>query len=240
MAAALSRPIDALFTGVAAPLAGSGGAAVVSGIVKHARRGAVWLSRTGLEGDEQGDRVYHGGPDKAVHHYAAEHYPWWRERHPDSPVDLGPGTFGENLSTFGMSERNVHVGDVMRAGNALLQVTQARQPCFKLNLRLARPDAALMMQSSGRTGWYYRVLREGWLEAGGVLELVERPCPDWPLARVIAALFPPEPQAAGLPAEWRAAAAVPELAERWRATFLRRLQTGAIEDWSLRLNGPPG
>lgn len=226
--------IDALLTGRAAPL-GSGG--VLSGIAKQSRQGALKLGRNGLEGDEQGDRIYHGGPDKALHHYAADHYPAWAAWHPGSPVAMAPGAFGENISTTGITENDVHVGDVFSTGTVLLQVTQARQPCFRLNLRLQRDDAALWMQTSGRTGWYYRVLRAGWLGAGDTLALVDRPCPDWPLARVIAALFPLDVSDPGLPGEWRQAARLAELAPRWRDAFARRLATGRIEDWTLRLQG---
>ena len=230
--------IDALMTGLASPLCDVGGQTIVSAIGKRPRHGAVWLARDGLEGDEQGDRIYHGGPDKALHHYPADHYAAWNWCFPDSRTEFGAGAFGENLSTVGIVERDVHVGDVFSAGTTLLQVSQARQPCFKLNLRLGYDDAALTMQVSGRTGWYYRVLREGWLAAGEMLTLVERPCPDWPLARVIGALFPADLAAPHLLDEWKMAAALPELAQRWRVAFERRLQTGVIEAWSMRLHGP--
>lgn len=240
MHTALNSRIDALLAGLAMPIGRVGEQMIVSGIGKRARHGAVWLSLNGLEGDEQGDRIYHGGPDKALHHYAADHYAAWNRSFPDSGTEFIAGAFGENLSTFGITERDVHVGDVFRAGTTLLQVSQARQPCFKLNLRLGFDDAAMTMQASGLTGWYYRVLREGWLAAGDMLELVDRRCPDWPLARVIGALFPADLAAPCLLDEWRLAAALPELAQRWRVAFERRLQTGLIEDWSMRLHGPGG
>lgn len=232
------RPIATLLTGRARMIGTPGTLEVLSGIGKQARQGALWLALDGLEGDEQGDRVYHGGPEKALHHYAFEHYPHWRARYPDSPVPWLAGAFGENVSTVGMSEREVHVGDVFRVGETLVQVSQGRQPCFRVNLRFGRPDAALALQASGRTGWYYRVLREGWLAVGDAFELVDRPCPEWPLARAIAAMFPDDAQAPGLRNEWEKAARLAPLAERWRMTFERRLASGRIEDWSLRLNGP--
>lgn len=234
-----ARPIAALLTGRARPINAAGAAEVLSGIGKQARQGALWLALDGLESDEQGDRVYHGGPEKALHHYAAEHYPYWRARYPDSPVPYAAGAFGENVSTLGMSEREVHVGDVFRVGQTLVQVSQGRQPCFRVNLRFGRPDAALALQASGYTGWYYRVLREGWLAAGDVFELVDRPCPDWPLARAIAAMFPHDVHAPGLREEWLAASTLAPLAARWRTTLERRLASGQIEDWNPRLNGPP-
>ncbi|WP_313169915.1 MOSC domain-containing protein [Massilia oculi] len=233
------RPIETLLTGRARMIGTPGTLEVLSGIGKQARQGVLWLALDGLESDEQGDRVYHGGPEKALHHYAFEHYPHWRARYPDSPVPWLAGAFGENVSTVGMSEREVHVGDVFRVGETLVQVSQGRQPCFRVNLRFGRPDAALALQASGRTGWYYRVLREGWLAAGDAFELVDRPCPEWPLARVIAAMFPIDAQAPGLRDEWEKAARLAPLAERWRMTFERRLAIGRIEDWNLRLNGPP-
>lgn len=232
------RPIATLLTGRARMIGTPGTLEALSGIGKQARQGALWLALDGLEGDEQGDRVYHGGPEKALHHYAFEHYPHWRARYPDSPVPWLAGAFGENVSTVGMSEREVHVGDVFRVGETLVQVSQGRQPCFRVNLRFGRPDAALALQASGRTGWYYRVLREGWLAVGDAFELVDRPCPEWPLARAIAAMFPDDAQAPGLRDEWEKAARLAPLAERWRMTFERRLASGRIEDWSLRLNGP--
>jgi MOSC domain-containing protein YiiM len=135
-----------------------------------------------------------------------------------------------------MKERDVCVGDVYRAGGALLQVSQGRQPCWKLNRRFARPDAALAMQRSGATGWYYRVLEEGVVAAGDDLVLLDRPCPDWPLDRLIRALFPAD--ATLLLDEWRSAADLAPLAPNWRTAFARRVETGRIEDWSRRLAEP--
>lgn len=237
-----SIPLAALFTGPARPLARAGRPDVASGIAKSARPAPVQLSFGGLEGDEQGDRVYHGGPEKAVHHYAAEHYAMWAARWPDSPVPLVPGAFGENVATFGMTEREVHIGDVYRLGTALLQVSQGRQPCWKLNRRFGRDDAAAALQGSGRTGWYYRVLEEGAIASGERFELVERPCPGWPLGRLVRALFPPlvptGAAMAGLRAEWALAAMLEPLSQNWRTAFAKRLDTGRIEDWSRRLREP--
>ncbi len=231
-------PIDLLCIGRARPLARAGYPDVPSGILKAPQQGPVRLFFHGLEGDEQGDTVYHGGPEKAVHHYAAEHYAMWQARWPDSPVPMQPGAFGENISTSGMTEHTVCIGDIYRAGTALLQVSQGRQPCWKLNRRLGREDAALSMQASGATGWYYRVLREGSLSRHDRFELVERPCPDWALARLIAALFPADSAAAGLLDEWRQAAAIELLTASWKTTFARRVETGRVEDWARRLYEP--
>jgi MOSC domain-containing protein YiiM len=227
----MSVLIQSLFVGPARPLARKGRADVASGIVKTPQSGKVWLRFGGLEGDEQGDRMFHGGPEKAVHHYAAEHYAQWRLRYPDSPVAMVSGAFGENISTVGMTERTVHIGDVYRVGSALLQVSQGRQPCWKLNRLLQRGDAARNMQDSGATGWYYRVLHEGWIGSGDALELVERPQPEWPMARLISALF----SSTVLLDEWRQASQIEQLTSNWRATFDRRVQSGLVEDWTRRL-----
>lgn len=218
--------IETLFTGKAQALLRAGHAAVMSGIVKMPQDGKVWLSFNGLQGDEQGDRVYHGGPEKALHHYAAENYALWQP--------LTPGTFGENISTFGMTEQNVHIGDIYQVGSAVVQVSQGRQPCWRLNRRLQRDDAALLMQNSGATGWYYRVLCEGWVAQHDKFELIQRLQPDWPMQRLISALF----SARLLRDEWQEASQIGQLSSNWRATFARRVQLGQVEDWTRRLYEP--
>ena len=230
--------IAALFAGPARPLPRPGHDPVMSGIAKDRQDRGVFLSATGLQGDEQGDPVYHGGPEKALHQYAAEHYALWRERWPDSLVALAPGAFGENVSTTGMTEASVCIGDVYRLGGATVQVSQGRQPCWRLNRRVGRADAALGMQRSGATGWYYRVLEAGIVAAGDRFELLDRHCPDWPLARLIGALFPAGPVTPALIGEWALAARLGPLTANWKETFARRVATGSVEDWSRRLVEP--
>lgn len=221
--------ILAVLTGRVAPLGGRG---APSAIAKIPAQGPVAISRRGLAGDEQADPRFHGGPEKAVHHYALDHAAAWRAELPALPDLLErPGAFGENLSTSGLTERQVCVGDLWRAGGALLQVSQARQPCFKLNLRFSVPDMARRVQASGRTGWYYRVIEEGAVAAGDVLELVERPHPDWPLSRLLHHVYVDRLD----PAALRAIAALAPLSPSWRTLAARRLASGAVEDWSRRL-----
>ncbi|CAO4183366.1 MOSC domain-containing protein [Methylorubrum populi] len=226
---AMRIALQAVLTGRIAPL-GDGG--TTSAIDKEAREGPVALGRLGFAGDEQADPRFHGGPEKAVHHYALDHAAAWRAELPGLP-DLveRPGAFGENLSSLGLTEREVCIGDLWRAGSALLQVSQARQPCFKLNLRFGVPDMARRVQGSGRTGWYYRVIEPGNVAAGDALELVERPHPDWPLSRLLHHIYVDRLDAAAL----RAIAALSPLSESWRALAARRLASGAVEDWSRRL-----
>ncbi|WP_228144992.1 MOSC domain-containing protein, partial [Acinetobacter baumannii] len=98
-----------------------------------------------------------------------------------------PGAFGENLSTVGLTEENICMGDILSCGTTVLEVSQTRQPCWKLDDRLGTKGAALEMQRSGKVGWYYRVLEPGVIEAGATLNLLERPHPEWQLRNVLSA-----------------------------------------------------
>jgi MOSC domain-containing protein YiiM len=143
--------------------------------------GDVRVGRENLDGDGQADRRHHGGPEMAVLAYSADHYPAWRAElaWPDLPL----GGFGENLSVEGASETTVCIGDVWRVGTALLQVSSPRNPCSKISNFWRRPDLLKRVEASGRYGWYLRVLEEGVLRAGLEVERVERPHPDWTVAR---------------------------------------------------------
>lgn len=194
------------------------GEAEPSAIGKHPVAGPVAIGALGLGGDEQADRVHHGGVDKAVHHYAADHYPWWRDQLGDHSLLAGPGAFGENISTAGLDEDSVCLGDRFRLGTALVEVSQARQPCWKLDHRFAA-DVLARMVRSGRTGWYYRVLEPGHVQAGDWLELVDRPHPDWPLSSLFALII--GGGAKDRPADLRALKAVPALSESWQGRLAR-------------------
>lgn len=206
---------------------------VPSGIAKM-RAPAPWrITRTGLAGDAQGDTKNHGGLEKAVHQYPFDHYAEWQREFGEHPLLGEPGAFGENLSTTGWTEETVHIGDVVRFGSAVMQISQGRQPCWKLNARFERQDVAFRTQMSGRTGWYYRVLEEGTADPSDRLELVQRLRPGWPLARLIALLYRDKERYDEL-AEM---AAIPELAEGWRKLAARRIETRTTESWTARLTG---
>lgn len=203
----------------------------VSGISKRQAQGPWHVTRTGLVGDEQADLKTHGGPEKAVHHYPRDHYGLWRgEIGPHGLLDA-PGAFGENFSTTGWTESTVHIGDVIRFGTIVLQVSQGRQPCWKLNARFFRDDIASRTQFSGRTGWYYRVLEEGSAKPGDELEFAERLRPDWPLSRLIALLYRDKERYR----ELQEMSEIPELAEGWRSLAARRVKTRTTENWTARL-----
>lgn len=135
----------------------------------------VAVGPSGLAGDAQGDRKRHGGPDKAVHIYPVAHYTNWARHLPDRADLFTPGTFGENIVLAGPTEADVCIGDMFRLGSALVQLSQARQPCWKLNLRFGLSDMARRVQTSGRTGWYARVLAPGTVAAGDRMVLEARP-----------------------------------------------------------------
>jgi len=140
------------------------------------------LARTNLEGDGQADLEVHGGPDKAVLGYAAVHYPAWREEL--GIADFGPGAFGENLTITELDERRVAIGDTFGVGDAVIQVSEPRGPCWKLARRWSRPDLPALVLKTGRTGWYFRVLEEGTVAPELELLLLERPAPEWTIDRV--------------------------------------------------------
>jgi len=226
--------IEAVLVGRAVPFGPNG---EPSAIDKRACSAPVQVGLLGLDGDEQGDRVHHGGPDKAVHHYACDHYAAWRSELPAAAARFEhAGAFGENLGTRGLTEQDVCVGDIYRLGTARVQVSQARQPCWRLNLRFGVPDMARRMQTSGRTGWYYRVLEPGTVEAGAALSLEARPHPEWPLARLLHFLYVERLDFAAL----ERIEALSVLAEGWRRLAARRLQNRAVEDWSSRVETPGG
>ena len=144
---------------------------VRTGIFKAPVDGPVGIKRTKVEGDEVVDLRVHGGPYKAVYLYPSEHYDFWRT---ELGVDnLSFPSFGENLTTEGLTEDTVHIGDRFQAGSSILQVTQPRMPCFKLAIRFRRADMVKRFWQSGRSGVYFSVVKEGEVERGNSIELIE-------------------------------------------------------------------
>ena len=137
---------------------------VVSAIVKKPVKGPVAVRKVNLDGDRQADLTAHGGVDQAVYAYPSEHYAYWTERFPH--VDMPPGTFGENLTTEGLLEETVRVGDRFVIGSAEFEVTKPRLPCYKLGIRFGTQKMIKAFLDSGRTGFYLKVVREGRVQAG--------------------------------------------------------------------------
>jgi MOSC domain-containing protein YiiM len=152
-----------------------------SAFFKEPMAGPVALGFTNLEGDGQADLRAHGGPDMAVLCYSFEHYAGWRTEL--ALPEMGPGGFGENFTVAGQDESTVCIGDVYDVGDAAVQVSQQRGPCVNISKRWERPDLLRRVEETGRHGWYVRVLREGTVQAGLELRLIERPHPEWTVRR---------------------------------------------------------
>ena len=207
---ASSMTVDALLTGIPVPFRDGD----YSAIAKQPVSGAVRIGWLGLAGDSVADPVHHGGWDKAIHLYPQDHYGWWRERKPGHPLLEKPGAFGENIASRGMTEEEVCLGDRFSLGSAVVEVSHGRQPCWKLDHRFGARDVMATIVKTARCGIYFRVLREGEAEAGAMMELLERPLPQWSIARLFRLLIggghKDEPDAV------RALADMPVLAEAWR------------------------
>ncbi len=163
--------IDALFAGGIGILGEEGHR---SGMFKNRIETEARLFADGIVGDEHADRRVHGGPEKAVHHFAAENYASLAGAFRQVADALVPGSLGENVSTHGMNERNVHIGDIYRAGSVTLQVSQPRSPCWKINHRFSVDGMSLHVARERITGWYYRVIEAGAIAPGDSITLLER------------------------------------------------------------------
>lgn len=208
----MSMPIGAVLAGKAAVFNDKG---EKSAIAKTPLDGPVRVGFLGLEPDEQADLSVHGGPDKAIHHYPRDHYPFWAELLDGHALLNDPGAFGENISTQGLIETEACIGDRFRLGTALVEISQGRQPCWKLGHRFGIASMPATVVKTGRSGWYYRVIEEGTVRAGDALELVGRPLPQWSVERVFGLLIGGKGK--GAPAALRELALMDPLATTWRA-----------------------
>ena len=161
----------------------------MSAIAKRPASGPVAVGPLGLAGDQQGDKIHHGGVEMAVHHYPHDHYAIWREELDNHELLAAPGAFGENISTDGLTEDSVWIGDRFRLGSALVEVSQGRQPCWKIDHKFQRKGITARVLQTVRCGWYYRVLEPGTVAEGDDFELVERGHEGWDVARVFRAMF---------------------------------------------------
>jgi len=165
------------------------GKRVETSIYKSTMPGPVAVRTLGLDGDEQSDRVAHGGVQKAVYGYPSEHYDWWRAAL--NRDELPWGAFGENLSTAGLLETDLRIGDRLRIGTVELIVTQPRTPCYKLGIRLGDDDLPARFRASGRCGFYFSVAQEGIIAAGDAIEIVARDPLEVTVADVMAVFVDP-------------------------------------------------
>jgi len=203
-----------------------------SAIAKRQVDGELALTERGLEGDEQAEKSWHGGPDRALCHYPREHYDHWRREFPEQAGLFCAPAFGENLSTAGLTEENVFIGDIFRWGEALIQVTQPRSPCFKLNYHFSIGDLSALMQASGRVGWLYRVIAGGSVSPDQPLALASR-LSDVSVrdAAAIAWHMPFDDE------QYHRLLSAAGLSVSWTRTMQKRRLSGEIEDNARRLWG---
>lgn len=193
-----------------------------SGIWKFPVAGNVHVATLGVAGDAQADTKNHGGLDKAVLGYASAHYPVWRKELPH--LDMQPGGFGENLTIDEQDETTVCVGDVYTSGELVLQVTGPRYPCWKVSRRWDQSDLRDRVYALRRTGWYFRVLREGEIAAGAALVLRERPQPALTIARCFDIIDTPDDHIKIA----RQLAAAPEASAFWRKMADKALASAGV------------
>jgi len=191
-----------------------------TGIFKQPIDGPVRLGWTNLAGDQQADLKVHGGPDKAVCVYSAAHYTYWRETL--QIADFSFGAFGENFTVDGLDESNVCIGDTFRIGDTVVEVSQPRQPCWKLARRWQLKDLAVQVQQTGLTGWYFRVMQEGTVAAGMPIQLENSPHPTWTLARANQVMHHDKTDFSSA----ATLAAIPHLSASWRSTLENRVARG--------------
>lgn len=202
---------------------------VNTGIFKDPTEASLFLSYTNLDGDGQGDLVHHGGREKAVCVYPYEHYPFWEEA---LRRQLSYGALGENVTTQGLLETEVCIGDTFRLGEAIVEVSQPRQPCYKLTLRYGVPEMVLKVQQTGYTGFYFRVLQEGLVSRDAGISLLERHQAGITIADANRMMHQDKDDLEAA----RRILAVAELSDNWRRTFMKRL-AGSEPDTRERQTG---
>ena len=178
----MKTTIDHLLIGTIKPYGPDG---KTSAYIKSLVKGNLKIGLLGLEGDEQADLKNHGGKNKALLHYAFDHYQSWLNEQPHLAEHLTEcGAFGENISTLGLAEDEVCIGDQYRLGTAIVEVSQGRQPCWKLGHRFNYAKMVKEVIQTGRSGWYYRVIEAGQAAAGDSVELLDKPHPEWSVLEV--------------------------------------------------------
>ena len=194
------------------------GITVQTAIFKEPVAGAVAIRELNLAGDQQADLTVHGGSEKAVYAYPAEHYEYWRKQLSD--VSLSWGTFGENLTTAGLWEETLCIGDLLKIGSAVLRVTQPRMPCYKLQLRFNRDDMIKRFLVSGRSGFYLSVIEPGNVGAGSRVEILDRDPNSVTITDIVRLYF----GQARDPELLQRAMNVTSLPENWKTQLLLRAQ----------------
>jgi MOSC domain-containing protein YiiM len=211
--------VEALFIGKPKPFRSDGATSSIG--ARLPVEGPVKLTCLGFDGDQVADPVVHGGPDKAVHFYPAEHYAVWRAHLqmkglPTHPLLEVPGGFGENIAASGLTEDKVRIGDRFRIGTALVEIAQGRQPCWKIDHHFGIHGMTAAVITTGRCGLYFRVIEEGLVSSGDVLLQVERAAHDWTVARTFRLLIAGGHRDEGVMDGLIALAEMEVLADSWR------------------------
>ena len=212
----MNARVSAICIGVPQPFNG----AELSAIDKRPFEGPVMIRSFGIEGDMVADTTHHGGPDMAVHWYPGDHYPDWDAWLGGHDLLAGPAPFGENLMARGLVESEVRIGTRFRFGEALLEVSSPRAPCWKIEHRFGRKGMVKRILAQQTCGWYLRVLEEGQARSGDELEMIEEGHGDWSVARVFAALY--DPDCDPTESELTAIMSLDRLAGEWRDKAQKR------------------
>ena len=191
---------------------------------------SLYLSFGGLAGDECADKLHHGGLERALHQYPAEHYAYWQEKYNTDNAWQAAG-MGENISSIGMTEQTVYLGDRYQWGEAIIEVSQPRSPCFKLNKRWGIENLSVDMQDVSRSGWLYRVIQPGMVSVNEPLELIERVANAMTITAVCETFF-------GDPLNNEKLLVLKKqsrLSDSWMEKIVRRLASNEVENWNFRL-----
>ena len=209
--------LDSLLIGGPKPFRADG---TMSAMAREPVDRPFMLRMLGFDGDQVADPTVHGGVDKAVHFYPAEHYPKWIAHFAGEGISHphldAAGAFGENISASGLTEDKVRIGDRFRIGTALVEVAQGRQPCWKIDHHFGVHGLTGAVIKTGRCGGYFRVIEEGEVAPGDRIEQVEQSSHDWTIARVFKLLIGGGHRGEGATAELKALAELETLAENWR------------------------
>ncbi len=216
----IETKLDKLLIGKPRPFRDDG---EMSAIVKEPVSDAVELGPLGLTGNQVADPVHHGGRDKAVHLYPIEHYTFWRDKYPDLEILGHPGAFGENLSCAALTEDKLCLGDIFRLGEALIECSHARQPCWKLNHHFGQSDVLKTVIKTTKSGSYFRVLEPGRVRAGDRIIQQDRSYPEWSLERLFAMIIGGQHKGQG--GNLLALSKMPVLAETWRKRAAQLAET---------------
>ncbi|MCG7531814.1 MOSC domain-containing protein [Psychrobium sp. MM17-31] len=196
----------------------------------------IIINEYGIAGDESADPKHHGGLERALHHYPREHYDFWQSHYQALGIerDWCPSSMGENISTLGLDENNVCIGDRFQWGEVILEVSQPRSPCFKLNKRWDIEKFSLHMQQTNKCGWLYRVITPGVVTSdSGIVRISQTSC-SMTVAQVCDIYF-------GDPLNKNALTQLLDipLSNSWRSSIEKRLASNELENWNFRLFGHP-